>query len=113
MCYDKIQLSHEVIETCTLLLPKIQKVILKKWNMLSINNEHRGIVPNLQTMMLFIFEKFKCLEPVYRRESIKLWENLVKSSPPSSNPKVTIPNDLKKWIKDYYCAHRRERSILM
>ena len=23
-----------------------------------------------------------------------------------------IPNDLKKWIKDYYCVHRREKSIL-
>ena len=78
-----------------------------------MKNDNRGIVPNLQTMMLFIFEKFKYLETVYRRESIKLWENLVTKGPPSSNPKMNIPNDVKRWIKDYYCVHRREKSILM
>ena len=59
-------------------------------------------------MMLFIFERFKYLETVYRRESIKLWENLVTKSPRSA-----VPNDVKRWIKDYYCKNRKDKSILM
>lgn len=113
MCYDKMELSHEVIETSRGLLPKIEKVILKKWDMLMAKNDNRGIVPDLVTMMLFVFEKFKRRETVYRRESIKLWEHLVTQSPPSSNPRSKAPNNVKSWIKDYYCVHRREKSILM
>ena len=85
MCYDQVEQSHEVILTATQLLPKIQKVILRKWSMLLQPNKSRGIVPDLQTMLLFIFERFKSFEPVYRRESIKLWESLVTQSPPSPN----------------------------
>lgn len=112
MCYDQLEQSHEVIETSTLLLPKIQKVILKKWSMLLQTNSSRGIVPDLQTMLLFTFERFKSFETVYRREAIKLWESLVAQSPPSANPKTRIPNDFKSWITEYYCTVRRERSIL-
>ena len=34
MCYDQLEQSHEVIETSRQLIPKIEKVILKKWSML-------------------------------------------------------------------------------
>ena len=64
-------------------------------------------------MLLFAFERFKSLETVYREESIKLWENLVTKSPPSTNQKVQLPNDFKRWIRDYYCVTRKDRSILM
>ena len=64
-------------------------------------------------MMLFTFERFKSRETVFRRESIKLWENLVTKSPPSANPAMRTPNDVKRWIKDYYCVGRKERSILL
>lgn len=111
MSYEKMELSHEVIETSVLLIPKIEKVILKKWNMLVQQNDKRIIFPDLQTMMIYIFEKFKSFETIYRRESIKLWENLVTKGPPSANLK--IPNDYKRWIRDYYSHHRNEKSILL
>lgn len=34
LCYDKDELSHEVVETVRTLIPKIQKVIIKKWSLL-------------------------------------------------------------------------------
>ena len=63
-------------------------------------------------MNIFLFEKFKCFETVYRRESVKLWENLVRKCPPIKSDKMGIPNDLKKWIRDYYSIYRKEKSIL-
>jgi hypothetical protein len=34
ICYDQLEQSHEVIETCRQLIPKIEKVMLRKWSML-------------------------------------------------------------------------------
>jgi hypothetical protein len=87
--------------------------MLKKWSMLLQANKLRSTVPDLATMLLFAFERFKSLETVYREESIKLWENLVTKSPPSTNQRAQIPNDFKRWIRDYYCVTRKDRSILM
>ena len=39
MCYDKMELSHEVIDTSVKLLPKIEKVILRKSQMLIQKND--------------------------------------------------------------------------
>jgi hypothetical protein len=77
MCYEKMELSHEVVDTSVKLLKKIEKVILKKSGMLHLKNDQRGIVPDLSTLMIFLFEKFKQHETIYRQESVKLWENLV------------------------------------
>ena len=87
--------------------------MLKKAHLLLQANELRSNVPDLTTMLLYTFERFKSLETVYREESIKLWENLVTKSPPSSNQRVQLPNDFKRWIRDYYCVARKDRSILM
>lgn len=102
MCYEKMELSHEVIETSLALTPKIQKVILRKWKMLLVKNENRGVVPDLQTLLMFLFERFKSHETICRRESTRLWESLVMQSPPSVRSEG-MPNNLKLWIKDYYC----------
>lgn len=55
------------------MLPRIERVILRKWNMLVVRNEARGAVPDLPTLILYIFERFKSHETVYRRESVKMW----------------------------------------
>jgi hypothetical protein len=47
MCYDQQEQSHEVMVTCKALLPKIEKVILRKWSLLLQSNQSRGIVPDL------------------------------------------------------------------
>ena len=36
LCYEKDELFHEIIDTARTLIPKIEKVILKKWNILII-----------------------------------------------------------------------------
>jgi hypothetical protein len=95
-----------------MLIPKIEKVILAKHGILIKKNKHRDIITDLQTLNIFLFEKFKCFETVYREESIKLWENLVRKSPPIKSDKLDIPNDFKRWIKDYYIGNRRDKSIL-
>ena len=77
MCYEKMELSHEVIETSQALIPKIQKVILRKWQILLAKNENRGVVPDLQTLLMYLFERFKAHETVSRREATRLWEALV------------------------------------
>jgi DNA-dependent protein kinase catalytic subunit len=112
MCYDQQEQAREVIEAGAKLLPKIEKVILRKWPLLLQANSARGIVPDLQTLLLFAFERFKSFETVYRREATRLWENLVTRSPPSANPKTRMPTELKAWIKEHYCGVRKDRSIL-
>jgi hypothetical protein len=47
MSYEKMEQSHEVIEISIKLLPRIEKVILRKWNMLIHSNDQRGIIPDL------------------------------------------------------------------
>jgi hypothetical protein len=54
-----------------------------------------------------MFERFKSFETTYREESIKLWEGLVKESPPAATAENRIPNDFKSWIVDYYCPKRK------
>ena len=44
LCYEQQDQSHEVILTCSELLPKIQKVIIRKWSLLLNPSEHRGTV---------------------------------------------------------------------
>ena len=63
------------------------------------------MVPDLQTLLMYLFERFKSHETIYRRESTRLWENLVTQSPPSVGAEA-MPNNLKLWIKDYYCKQR-------
>lgn len=84
------------------MIPRIQRVIQLNWKILLTKNDNRGVVPNLQTLLIFLFERFKSHETAFRREATKLWEILVTKSPPKIGAE-SMPNDLKGWIKDYYC----------
>ena len=81
LCYDKMDLSQEVIETSRHILKKAQSVILKHWGVLSQANRNRSIVPDIPTFMLFLCNKFKAPEPVLRSEALRLLEVLVQKGP--------------------------------
>jgi hypothetical protein len=61
-------------------------------------------------MIIFLFEKFKSYEMVFRHQSIQMWQNLVKNSITCKDFK--IPNDYKEWIQIYYSKNRGDKSIL-
>jgi hypothetical protein len=109
MCHNSIEFSQEVIDNCTRMLEKVQKVCTKKAHLLMLPNHKRSIHPTIFTFVVLLFEKFITVETVYRREAIKLWEAIVKSLPPKNSDRM--PDDLKKWVLDYYVNRRLERTI--
>mmetsp|Transcript_977 Transcript_977/g.1177 ORF Transcript_977/g.1177 Transcript_977/m.1177 type:complete len:135 (+) Transcript_977:671-1075(+) len=64
-CYDRTELSTEVVDISRDLLRKIKDVILRNWEVLK-KASNREIVPDLATLMVFLFVKFKAKETVYR-----------------------------------------------
>ena len=109
MCHNSVEFSQEVIDNCKRMLEKVQKVATKKMHLLLLPNPKRAIHPSISTFILYIFEKFIAVETVLRRESMKLWESLVRSVPPKNQEKM--PDDVKKWVFDYYLQKRGEKSI--
>jgi hypothetical protein len=87
----------------------MQKVMIVKSAILMEQNPKRSLLPNLFSFILFIFEKFTAVETVCRRESMKLWEALVRHLPPKN--KENMPDNPKAWITVYYQDKRKEKSI--
>jgi hypothetical protein len=67
------------------LLERILKVMTKKSAILLNKNSKRSIHPNLYVFIIFIFEDFTSIEKIYRRESMKLWDSLVRNLPPNNS----------------------------
>lgn len=65
--------------------------------------------PNLFIFIIFLFEKFTSVERVYRQESMKLWQELLKNMPPKNADKM--PDNPKLWISEYYVSRRGDKSI--
>ena len=49
------------------------------------------------------------METVCRRESMKLWEALVRNLPPKNSEKM--PDNPRAWVFEYYKQRRGEKSI--
>lgn len=65
--------------------------------------------PHLFFFVNYLFEKFTSVETVSRRESMKLWEAIVKNLPPKNAE--NMPDNPSKWITEYYPASRVEKNI--
>jgi len=111
--HEKAELSHEVISISRGLLRKVERVILLNWADLDQKSEFRGTVPDITTLMVFMFDKFKAKETNYRQASIELWSNLVLKCPPQKTAMMKKPNDLKSWITDYYCKQVRSSTSII
>lgn len=109
MCHNSIEFSQEVIDNCTQLLNKIQKVMIKKTSILMLKNDKRSIHPTIFTFILYLFEKFTSVETVCRRESIKLWEALVKNLTPKNSD--GMPDNPRTWVLEYNPRVRGDKSI--
>lgn len=102
MCYQNMEISHEVIETSRVFLKKAEDVMIKHWAILQRKNAKRSVVPNIIIFMFFLFMKFRSVEPLMRNESIKFLKSLIEKSPPTLYQGKQIPNTCKGWIRDFY-----------
>ena len=59
--------------------------------------------------MLYLFDKFVSIETVCRRESMKLWEAIVRNLPPKNADQM--PDNPKDWILDYNMKVRGDRNL--
>jgi hypothetical protein len=110
MCHNSLEFSQEVIDNCTKLLEKIQRVMVKKSAILMQVNPKRSFHQSIFSFIVYLFEqKFTSVETVCRRESFKMWEALVKNLPPKNTE--GMPDDPKKYITEFEPKNRGERSI--
>jgi hypothetical protein len=110
MCHNSLEFSQEVIDNCTKLLDKIQKVMVKKSAMLMMPNPKRSFHHSIFSFIVYLFEqKFTSVETVCRRESFKLWEALVRNLP--SKNSENMPDDPSKYITEYEPKTRGDRTI--
>ena len=72
-------------------------------------NPKRSVHTTIFTFVLFLFEKFTSVETVCRRESMKLWEGLVRNLPPKNDE--NMPDNPRTWILEYNPRARGEKSI--
>lgn len=109
MCHNSLEFSQEVVDNSSKLLEKMSKVMTRKASLLMQDNPKRSIHPNIFTFIIYLFEKFTAIETECRKESMKLWEALVRNLPPKNAEKM--PDNPKKWVSDYYVKVRAERTI--
>ena len=74
-----------------------------------LKNDKRSIHPTIFTFILYLFEKFTSVETVCRRESIKLWEALVKKLTPKNSD--GMPDNPRTWVLEYNPRVRGDKSI--
>ncbi|CDW71353.1 dna-dependent protein kinase catalytic subunit [Stylonychia lemnae] len=109
MCHNSIEFSQEVIDNCIMMLEKVSKVVQRKISILMNVNPKRSIHQSVFTFILYLFEKFVAIETVCRRESMKLWEAIVRCIPPTNIE--NMPDNPVKWIFSYYLQRRGEKAI--
>lgn len=76
-----------------------------------LNNPKRSIHPNIFTFLLYLFEKFTSVETVCRKESVKLWEGIVKNLPPKNSE--GMPDNPRLWILEYNPKVRGKMSLFV
>ena len=90
MCHNSLEFSQDVIENCAELLAFIQKLIIKKSELLFRENLSRSVHVSLYEFLDFLFVRFTAVETVYRQEATKLWQGIVLSLPKKLDIKSLI-----------------------
>lgn len=72
-------------------------------------NPDRSFHPHLYFFVNYLFEKFTSVETVCRRESMKLWEAIIRNLPPKNSE--NMPDKPRDWIIEYYPRIRGDKNI--
>lgn len=83
--------------------------MVKKSALLMQPNPKRSIHSDLFSFIKYLFEKLTSVETVCRRESMKLWEALVRNLPPQNSE--NMPDNPRNYIIDFNTKVRKEKSL--